>query len=103
MIVGTLFKSIYDNKTDKGIELPDFVAFEKVLHKLSETPRKDKTDAELMSPAVYTKDTTRSNDNVISWGGWCAVDVDDANPEDLKEYIRAKVGNHYYVCYSTVV
>ena len=101
MIVGTLFKSIYDNKTDKGIELPDFAAFEKVLYKLSETPRKDKTDAELMSPAVYTKDTTRANDNVEYWGGWCAVDVDDANPEDLKEYIRTKVGNHYYVCYST--
>ena len=101
MIVGTLFKSIYDNKTDKGIELPDFGAFEKVLYKLSKKSRKDKTDAELMSPAVYTKDTTRANDNVEYWGGWCAVDVDDANPEDLKEYIRTKVGNHYYVCYST--
>ena len=90
MIVGTLFESIFDNKTDKGIELPDFEHFEQVLFKLSKVERKDKKDAELMSPAIYTPKTTRANDNVESWGGWCAVDVDDADLTiDLKEYIRS--------------
>jgi hypothetical protein len=46
MIVGTLFESIFDNKTDKGIELPDFEHFEQVLFKLSKVERKDKKDAE---------------------------------------------------------
>ena len=102
MIVGTLFESIFDNKTHKGIELPSFEHFEEVLYKLSKKTRKDKKDAELMSPAIYTANTTRANDNVEYWGGWCAVDVDDADlTVDLKKYIRSKVGNHYYVCYST--
>lgn len=104
MILGTLFESIFDNKTDKGIELPDFDQFEKVLEKLSKMKRKDKKDAELMSPATYTPKTTRANDNVLTWGGWCAVDVDDitsSTPLQLRKLIKEKVGNHYYICYST--
>ena len=94
MIVGTLFKSIFDNKTDKGINLPDFNHFEKVLYKLSEKNRKHKKDAELMSPAIYKPGTTRSNDNVTSWGGWCAVDVDiEVNEEPWNKY--------YHIKYST--
>ena len=103
MIVGTLFKSIFDNKTDKGINLPDFNHFEKVLYKLSEKNRKHKKDAELMSPAIYKPGTTRSNDNVTSWGGWCAVDVDDYEGtfENLDKWVEEKVNGYYYVCYST--
>jgi hypothetical protein len=103
MIVGTLFKSIFDNKTDKGISLPTFNHFEKVLYKLSDKDRKHKKDAELMSPAIYKPGTTRSNDNVIGWGGWCAVDVDDyeGTIDNLEEWIQNKCNNHYFVCYST--
>jgi len=103
MIVGTLFKSIFDNKTDKGISLPTFDHFEKVLYKLSDKDRKHKKDAELMSPAIYKPNTTRSNDNVIAWGGWCAVDVDDYEGtfENLNEWVEEKVNGYYYICYST--
>lgn len=103
MIVGTLFKTIFDNKTDKGISLPNFQHFEKVLYKLSEKKRKHKKDAELMSPAIYKPDTTRSNDNVTAWGGWCAVDVDDYEGtfENLNKWVEEKVNGYYYICYST--
>ena len=103
MISGTLFQSIFDNKTDKGIELPDFQHFEEVLYKLAKKKRKGKKDAELMSPAIYIKNTTRANDNVTSWGGWCAVDVDnyEGNVDDLKVWLQNKCNNHYFVCYST--
>ena len=63
----TLFNSIYDNKTDKRVDVHDFNAFERVLYQLAEKPRAGKRDAELMSPALYHPDTTRANDNVTEW------------------------------------
>ena len=97
MIKGTLFKSLYDVATDEAIDFNYFVDFEKVLYKLADIPRKDKTSAYLMSPASYISGTTRKNDNVTSWGGWCAVDVDDYEG-DIDNY---SVGKYHYVCYST--
>ena len=97
MIKGTLFKSLYDVATDEAIDFNDFKEFEAVLYKLADIPRKDKTSAYLMSPASYISGTTRKNDNVTSWGSWCAVDVDDYEG-DINNY---SIGNHYYVCYST--
>ena len=97
MIKGTPFESLFDTKTDKQISLPDFEHFEQVLYNLAKKPRKGKKDAELMSPAVYLPGTTRKNDNVTAWGGWCAVDVDDYQG-DISDY---KVSDYYYVCYST--
>ena len=101
-IKGTLFTGVYDNKTDKVIELPSFEHFENALYKMSEKPRDKKEDSELMSPATYIPNTTRANDNVLNWAGWCAVDVDDANiAVDLKDYVATKVGDNYCICYST--
>ena len=101
-IKGTLFTGVYDNKTDKIIELPSFEHFENALYKMSEKPRDKKEDSELMSPATYIPNTTRANDNVLNWAGWCAVDVDDANiAVDLKDYVATKVGDNYCICYST--
>ena len=97
MIKGTLFKSLYDVATDEAIDFNYFVDFEKVLYKLADIPRKDKTSAYLMSPASYISGTTRKNDNVTSWGGWCAVDVDDYEG-DIENY---SIGKYHYVCYST--
>ena len=97
MIKGTLFKSLYDVATDEAIDFNYFVDFEKVLYKLADIPRKDKTSAYLMSPASYISGTTRKNDNVTSWGGWCAVDVDDYEG-DIDNY---SIGRYHYVCYST--
>jgi hypothetical protein len=98
----TLFKSIFDNKTDKRINAKDFDAFESVLYDLSEKPFKNKKDAMLMSPAVYTAGTTRKNDNVIEWAGWCAVDVDEYTPKgDLKDDLVKRFSAYRFVCYST--
>jgi len=98
----TLFDSIFDNKTNKRIDLKDFDAFERVLYELAEKPRAGKKDAELMSPATYMPDTTRKNDNVIEWSGWCAVDVDDYEFEgDLKDVLVERFGHYRFVCYST--
>ena len=98
----TLFKSIFDNKTDKRINAKDFDAFESVLYDLSEKPFKNKKDAMLMSPAVYTAGTTRKNDNVIEWAGWCAVDVDEYIPKgDLKDDLVKRFSAYRFVCYST--
>lgn len=102
MISLTIFKSIFDNKTDKRMDFPDFPAFEKFLYKLSDENLESKKDAVLMSPAVYTPDTTRKNVNVIEWAGWAAVDVDDYICEkELQDDLVERFGSHYFVCYST--
>ena len=102
MISLTIFKNIYDNKTHKRVDLKDFDAFEKVLYDLSKKSRKDKSDADLISPATYKPDTTRANNNVIEWSGWCAVDVDDFKFEgDLNEYLVNQFNDYRFICYST--
>ena len=98
----TLFKSIFDNKTHKRMDFKSFTEFEHLLFELSKLPRKDKKDAQLISPATYIEDTTRANNNVVDWGGWCAVDVDDHEFKgNLKDELDGMVGNWHYVCYST--
>ena len=97
-----MFKSQYDNKTDKGLTLDGFGQLEKLLYGLSKKPRKGKKDAELISPAIYEPGTTRANKNVLGWAGWCAVDVDDVTVDgELSDFISKLVGNWQYVCYST--
>ena len=99
-VSGTLFESLFDIKTDKKFVFPTFKEFESILYRLSEKPRKDKKSAELMSPAFYSDGTTRKNDNVEGWGGWCAIDVDDCT-EDLEQFLEKKCKDYYYICYST--
>ena len=101
-ISGTIFKSLFDNKTQGRFDLANFDAFERVLYELSEVKRKDKKDASLMSPATYQPDTTRKNDNVVEWGGWCCVDIDDYTPEGkLEDDLLNRFGSYRFVCYST--
>ena len=98
----TLFNSIFDNKTDKRIDLSDFDAFERVLYELSKKTRQSKKDAELMSPATYKANTTRANDNVIEWAGWCCVDIDDYEFKgELKDDLIRKFPDWKFICYST--
>ena len=73
----TLFKSIFDNKTHKRMDFSSYAQFEQLLFELSRQKRPDKKSAPLITPAIYNPDTTRANENVICWAGWCAVDVDD--------------------------
>ena len=102
MIKFTIFKSLYDVKTEKCIEVDDFDAFEKVLYQLANKNKESKKDAVLISPATYKPDTTRKNDNVIEWSGWCAVDVDDFEfYGDLRNDLSKRFPDYRYVCYST--
>lgn len=98
----TLFNSIFDNKTEKRMDFSGWEQFENLLYDLSNIKRKDKKDAQLISPATYQPNTTRANANVLNWAGWAAVDVDDHVFEgDLQRELFNRYGNYYYVCYST--
>jgi len=57
----------------------------------------------LISPAVYVKNGTRSNKNVVRWSRWCAVDVDDfdIHTGDYRNNIQRICGKYNFVCYST--
>lgn len=98
----TLFKSAFDNKTHRRMNFSSFDELEKLLYALSEQTKKGKRDAELISPAIYKADTTRSNANVLRWAGWCAVDVDDISIDcSVDDYVNQLVPGWRYVCYST--
>jgi hypothetical protein len=102
MISVTVFKNLFDNKTHRKMEFSDFDKFEELLYTLSHIEREGKRDAELISPAVYKNGTTRANDNVTGWAGWCAIDVDDfAFEGNLENELRNRFGDYRYVCYST--
>ena len=102
MIKLTIFKSIFDNKTHRQMEITSFDDFEKFLYDLSEKFVASKKDAVLISPAIYLPNTTRSNDNVMSWSGWCCVDVDDYEPNgELKDDLLDRFNNYRFICYST--
>lgn len=103
----TIFKSIKDIKTSRKMRFETFDALVSLLHKLSKEvytkPSKEgpsqKTDASLISPAVYKPGTTRKNVNVERWGGWCAIDVDDFDCS-FDEAVE-KFKGHRCVIYST--
>jgi hypothetical protein len=98
----TLFNSIFDNKTKQKLTFENFNSFEQALYGLSNRVIKSKKDAPLMSPAQFKPDTTRANDNVTMWAGWCAVDVDDLQFEgNLEDAISKYIRNWRVVCYST--
>ena len=73
----TIFKSAYDNKTHRTMDFDSWDEFVDLLRNLSTQPLKGKSEAPLISPAVYKEGTTRANRNVKEWGHWACVDVDD--------------------------
>ena len=82
------------------MDYTSFEEFEAILYKLSESTKyPTKQDAPLLSPAIYQPDTTRANDNVVGWGGFGILDIDDYEG-DLKD-IESKYDKYRYVCYST--
>ena len=96
----TIFDNVYDNKTIKRMDYESFEQFESVLYRLSESSKyPTKKQAPLISPATYLPDTTRANDNVVAWGGFGIIDVDDFKG-DIKE-IESKYERFKYLCYST--
>ena len=102
MITLTAFNSLFDNKTDKKLEFNTFDDFQDALHKLSQRECKSKKNAFLISPATYVEGTTRANKNVIEWGGWAAVDVDEHEFKgNLEDELRSRYGHWRFICYST--
>ncbi len=100
MVSLTIFDSIYDNNTSKRVDYKDFDQFEQILYKLAkEKSFKQKKDAPLISPATYVESSKRANANVVAWGGFGIVDVDDyvGNVEDIQKQYES----YRYVCYST--
>jgi hypothetical protein len=103
----TIFRSIFDNKTDKRMDFDSWEKFEKLLYQLSKQPgrkakkgeRFTKDVSPLISPAVYKPDATRANNNVIEWAGWAALDVD--NVEESMDKVLKQYQEYYFVCYST--
>jgi len=102
MISLTIFESTFDNKTHRKVELLNWDAFVSLLYKLSLDKKQSKKDSALISPAVYESGTRRANKNVLYWGGWAAVDVDDYQiVGDLKDDLHSRFGDWNYICYST--
>ena len=100
MVSLTIFDSIYDNTTVKRMDYNSFDEFEAILFRLAKSKKyPTKKDAPLISPAIYLPDTTRANDNVVAWGGFGILDVDDFTG-DLKD-IEEKYSKYRYICYST--
>lgn len=104
----TIFKAVYDNKTHRRMNFDTWEEFEVLLYNLAQQPGykakkgEKKRSSPLISPAVFKPDTTRANDNVVEWGGWAALDVDDHVFEgDLEQELRNRYGKYHFVCYST--
>jgi hypothetical protein len=82
------------------MDYTSFDEFEKILYKLADSDKyPTKSEAPLISPATYMPDTTRANDNVVAWGGFGIVDVDDYIG-DIKK-IESIYAKYKYICYST--
>ena len=77
-----------------------FEEFEAVLIGLHKSDKySKKSEAPLISPATYLPDTTRANDNVVSWGGFGILDVDDfvGTIDEIQKHYE----QYRYFCYST--
>lgn len=96
-----MFRNVFDNKTNKRMDFKTWDSFEKMLFTMSlEKGKKGGDDSSpLISPAIFRKDTTRANDNVLSWAKWCCIDVDGF--EGTMEEVLEPLKDYYYVCYST--
>ncbi len=98
----TIFKNKYDTNTAKRMDFSSFDELEKLFYALSKINLPSKESAKLISPATYHEGTTRKNANVVDWGGWACIDVDDWKIEgDVKDAVFAKFGKYRFVCYST--
>ena len=90
------------------MELESFDQLEDLLYNLSKAPgykpRKDEkfnaNASPLITPATFQAGMTRANANVISWGGWAAIDVDEYPTGGFEDAIAAFKGCRH-VCYSS--
>lgn len=85
------------------MEFQTWDEFKSFLFGLHKKEYKNKKQACLISPAVYSADSKRLNSNVLYWGKWAALDIDsiDIKYEDLKNDLYNRIGDWSYICYST--
>jgi hypothetical protein len=106
MIEYTAFTSIRDNKTHRRGEC-NWDNFVELLRSLSKKPGykppKDCTDfrgsSPLITPAVFSKGSTRRNVNVLYWGEWACLDIDDYKGSPNR--VLKIFADYEYVIYST--
>ena len=101
----TIFKTTFDNKTHRVMSFASWEKFQKFLCRLSQERGQKGGDnsSALISPAVYSEGSNRSNKNVTRWGCWCAVDVDDfdIHTGDVHHNLQSICGGYSFLCYST--
>jgi hypothetical protein len=95
MIAASLFNSCYD-KQPALREFADWSALVEFLKEQTTKPAyaADKERTPLISPAVYEPQSLRAKENVLAWGNWFAVDIDNkdgTNPLADIETVVAKV------------
>ena len=102
----TIFQNIFDNKAHRKMSFSSWSEFESLLYKLSKEhgskPKKGesvKDSSPLITPAIFRDGTTRKNNNVLEWSGWCCLDVDSY--EGTFEDVIGKFKEFKYCCYST--
>jgi hypothetical protein len=101
----TIFQSIFDNKTHRSMEFDSWDKMEDLFYSLSTQqgykPKRGehKQGSPLISPAVFKNNDLRRNVNVIEWGGWCAMDVDDYD-STFEEAVNTFKSNRF-ICYSS--
>ena len=77
------------------MDYESFEQFETILYRLAESDKyPTKSEAPLISPATYLPDSTRANDNVVSWGGFGILDVDDF-VGDIKDIEKKAIMNTF--------
>jgi hypothetical protein len=94
MVEFTAFPSIFDNKTHRRFSFDDWEKFTSALFNMSRKPgykpkkgeRSHLKPSPLITPAVFEKGTTRANTNVIKWAGWCALDIEDVESDQIKHF-----------------
>lgn len=93
---------VYDNKTHRVMDFECWNDFVDLLQKLSLRQIQTKTDAELISPAVFEDNCPRRNKHVLMWAQWAAIDVDDVDlDDDVKTFVGNQLGDWDCVVYST--
>lgn len=100
----TIFKNTFDNKTHRVMSYETWDEFVQMLKNLSNKPgeKGGNNSSPLISPALYTESSTRSNKNVVEWSSWCCIDVDDFDVmSDLSKSLQQICGEYRFVCYST--
>lgn len=109
-IVLTRFRSIKETSIEDLVEFSSWDDYVEWLRELSHKPSikpKDEKDilnpkaAKLITPAIFKPKTKRGNVNVLGWGGWAAVDIDEKLSNSNLDTLFQRIKPYNYVMYSS--